>query len=424
MNDVRPVPELVDRLFREEAGRMIAGLTRVFGPARLELVEDVVQEALVRALRTWPLDGVPPNPRAWLVHVARNRALDLLRADRVADRSAAEVARWADEAVSVDDADDAIGDDQLRLMILCCHPSIGFDSRVALTLKTVCGLGVGEIARAFLVDETAIAQRLVRAKRRIQEEGFALELPCENELVARVDALLEVVYLLFTEGYSARAGDELVRAELVYDATRLITLMASSVVTSSPPVHAVAAIVHFQGARLAARIGDDGEALTLAEQDRSRWDRDRLARGWRHFEQSIAGDELSAYHLEAAIAAAHASAPTYAATDWRTILAHYDRLIALQPSPIRALNRAVVLAKVEGTLAGLRALATLEHEPALAHYPLFAATRGLLAWSAGDALGATTHFEAALALSCNAAERRLFEKRILAVRAGESAIPF
>lgn len=421
---MHPVPELVDRLFREESGRMVAGLTRVFGPARLELVEDVVQEALVRALRTWPFDGVPSNPRAWLVHVARNRALDVLRADRTAERTAAEIARWADEAVLDDDADDSIGDDQLRLMVLCCHPSIAFDSRVALTLKTVCGLGVGEIARAFLADETAIAQRLVRAKRRIQEEGIALELPAENELPARVDALLEVVYLLFNEGYSAHSGDELVRAELVHDAARLITRMAASDVISNPRVHAVAAIVHFQGARLEARVGDDGEVLTLAEQDRSRWDRHRIARGWAHFERSIAGDELSAYHIEAAIAALHASAPTYAATDWRTILAHYDRLFALQPSPIVALNRAVALAKVEGTDAGLRALATLEHEPALADYPLFAATRALFTWANGDAHGATKHFEAALALSRNAAERRLIEKRILAVRTGASAIPF
>lgn len=424
MDAARPVPELVDRLFREEAGRMVAGLARVFGPARLELAEDVVQEALVRALRTWPFEGVPPNPRAWLVNVARNQALDHVRRERVEESVLVDLTRWAQEAARVDDDALEAGDDRLRLMVLCCHPALAFDSRVALTLKTVCGLGVGEIARAFLSDETAIEQRLVRAKRRIQEQGITLELPREEELDTRLDALLEVVYLLFNEGYSAHAGEEIVRAELVHEATRLVEHIAASARLCRPRVHALAAIVHFQGARLPARAGSEGEALTLAEQDRGRWDRNAIARGWHHFERSISGDELSAYHVEAAIASVHAAAPSYAETDWRAILAHYDRLVGLQPTPIRKLNRAIAVAKVHGLAAGAHELDQLGDEPALASYALFAATRGVFAWSSGDARTAAREFERAQSLSRNGAERRLYEKRVRAVRAGAAAIPF
>lgn len=423
-SDASPVPVIVDRLFREEAGRMIAGLVRVFGPARLELAEDVVQEALVRALRTWPFEGVPPNPRAWLVHVARNAAVDALRRNATEERIVNDVAEWAEGATAdAQLADDGI-DDQLRLMIMCCHPSIPFDSRVALTLKTVCGLSVREIARAFLADEAAIAQRLVRTKRRIQEDGLTLEFPQTRELQARLDALLEVVYLLFNEGYSAHEGDDLVKADLVHDAARLIGLLTRSSATSNPRVHAVAAIVYFQGARIPARTNAAGDALTLAEQDRSRWNGEWLARGWSHFERSIDGAELGAYHLEAAIAACHAAAPSYAETDWTTILGHYDRLRALAASPIVSLNRAVALAKVSGAEAGLRALEELEHDPTLANYPLLAATRGLFVWSRGDARGAALAFETAVAQTRNTAERRLLEKRLHAARAGEPPITF
>jgi RNA polymerase sigma-70 factor (ECF subfamily) len=424
MSATRPIPELVDQLFRDEAGRMIAGLVRVFGPARLELAEDVVQEALVRALRTWPFEGVPPNPRAWLVHVARNAALDALRRHATEDRVVQGLAAWAVDAAAEDHGADEGVDDQLRLMIMCCHPSIPFESRVALTLKTVCGLGVREIARAFLADEATIAQRLVRTKRRIQEDGLTLEFPPERELEARLNALLEVVYLLFNEGYSAHEGDDIVRADLVHDAARLIGLLTRSPATARPRVFAVAAIVYFQGARIPARTNAAGELFTLAEQDRTLWDKAWLARGWAYFERSIAGDELGAYHLEAAIASCHAAAPSYDATDWSAILGHYDRLRALAPSPIVSLNRAVALAKVRGPEEGLRALEELEHDPALANYPLLAATRGLFAWSRGDSHAAARTFETAAAQTSNSAERRLLEKRMNAARAGEPPITF
>lgn len=417
--DPHAVQGLVDRLFREESGRLVAGLVRVFGPAHLELVEDVVQEALIKALRVWPYEGVPANPSAWLVRVARNVAIDTLRRNALAERKAEEIGRWAEHELEVDAADDGESvDDRLRLMFTCCHPLLAFDSRVALTLKTLCGLSVGEIARAFLADDAAIAQRIVRTKRRIQEESIPLEIPSESELPARLDAVLEVVYLLFNEGYSAHSGTALVRAELVHEAVRLCEMLARGSATNTPRVHALLALMLFQGARIPARTDAAGDVRTLAQQDRSLWDRQWIARGWSHFDRSIAGDDLSAYHVECAIAASHAAAPNYQATDWNTILGHYDRLVALTPSPIVRLNRAVAVAKVHGLAAGLRALDELTGDASLASYHLLPATRGQFLWSMGDASGAAREFEAALALAHNAPEKRLLQRRVDSARAG------
>jgi len=432
------VPALVDRLFREESARLVAGLARVFGPAHLELVEDVVQEALFKALRIWPYAGVPARPDAWLVRVARNLAIDALRRGaleehHLEEQRTEEVRRWADAQISGRaEADGAIADDQLRLVFTCCHPSIPFDSRVALTLKASCGFGVREIARAFLADEPTIAQRLVRTKRRIREERIRLEVPDESGLDARLDAVLEVVYLVFNEGYAAHAGEDLVRADLVHEAVRLGELLAAAPVTHRPRVDALLALMLFQGARIPARVDANGDVLTLAQQDRCLWNRSWLARGWKHFERSIDGAELTAYHVECAIAACHAQSPTYEATDWRAILDRYDQLVALTPSPIVRLNRTVAVAKVHGLDAGLAALdepgPAAVHEPGdrsrLDGYHLLPATRGLFLWGRGDAPGAAQEFVRALELAPTAPERRLLERRLAAARAGLPAEPF
>jgi RNA polymerase sigma-70 factor (ECF subfamily) len=426
------VPALVDRLFRDESARLVAGLARVFGPAHLGLVEDVVQEALFKALRVWPYEGVPRRPDAWLVRVARNLAIDALRKNDLEERVADDVKRWAEDSLSESEVgESAVVDDQLSLMFTCCHPALAFDSRVALTLKSLCGFGTREIARAFLADETAVAQRLVRTKRRIQEERIPLEVPDENGLDARLDAVLEVVYLLFNEGYAAHAGEELVRADLVHEALRLGELLVASPATRRPRVHALLALMSFQGARIPARVDAAGDILTLAQQDRTLWNQAWLARGWRNMDLSIAGDELSAYHIECAIAACHAAAPSYADTDWSSILERYDQLVTLSPSPIVKLNRAVAVAKVFGLDAGLAALDELENSDAtrgidasLAAYHLLPATRAQFLWSKGDMTGAAAQFERALRLVITAPERRLLERRLGAARTGSPPEPF
>lgn len=412
------VPRLVDGLFRRAYGELVARLVRALGPTHFDLAEDVVQEALVRALRSWAFDGVPASPLAWLARVARNAALDRLRQGAFdADDGAA--LEHVEAAVAREVEVREIEDDTLRLVFTCCHPRLEFDDRVALTLKTACGLSVPEIARAFLAKEATVAQRLVRAKRRIEEEGIEFEVPGEREMRARLDAVLEVLYLVFNEGHAAHGGEVLVRIDLTQDAMRLVDELARHPATRAPRVDALAALFAFLAARTPARLDAHGALVTLARQDRSLWDPRLLARGWASFERSIEGDARSAYHVEAAIASLHAIAPAYAATDWRAVRAQYDVLAALQPSAIVALNRAVAVAKCDGAAAGLADLERLRGE--LASYHLLHATRGLLLWSLERHAEAAKCFESALALPCSAPERRLLESRLARCLAHERA---
>lgn len=425
-----PVHGLVDHLFRREAGRMVAVLTRSFGPARLDLAEEVVQEALVTALKRWPWSGVPEDPVAWLYRVARNRALDLLRRDgsfrskegairdalvppRDAGRDAGEIPEGVHLAGE-------IPDDQLRLIFLCCHPDLPRDGRVALTLKTVCGFSVPEIARAFLTRDATIAQRVVRAQRRIRELGLPFEVPGPTELPERLDTVLEVLYLLFNEGYSAHAGDALVRADLCHEALRLARHLALRPDTGNPAVHALAALLAFQASRLPARVDAAGDLVRLEDQDRSRWDRGLIHCGFAHLERAAQGREETTVHLEAAIAAQHAAAsrdgaPDAAGTDWPAILALYDRLLACNPSPVVALNRAVALARVEGPEAGLAALEVLGEAREVRGYHLLPAIRGDLLRRAGRTREAEAAYREALERPCSEPERRFLERRVAAV---------
>jgi RNA polymerase sigma-70 factor (ECF subfamily) len=417
MNGDDSVHRLVDHLFRREAGRMVASLTRSFGPAHLDLAEEVVQEALVQALKRWPFGGVPDQPVAWLYRVARNLALDRFRRHKTFRGKAEVLAR---ESLPLhDEAEDEgvflsgeITDDQLRLIFLCCHPDLGRDARVALTLKAVLGFSVREIARAFLSRETTVAQRLVRAQRRIKERGIPFEVPEPAELPARLDAVLEALYLAFNEGYGAHEGDRLVRADLCAEALRLVAQLAEREDTGRPAVHALAALLSFQASRLPARVDDDGNLLLLAEQDRSRWDRGLLRQAFGHFSRAAAGDELTTYHLEAAIAAHHAKAASGGDTDWTAILGLYDQLLALNPSPIVALNRAVALAGLRGPEAGLAAVAEIETHPALADYYLLPATRADLFARLGDTQQAAECYRQALARPCSEPERRFLQRRL------------
>jgi RNA polymerase sigma-70 factor (ECF subfamily) len=398
------VGELVDHLFRHSAGQMVATLTRMLGPHNLSLAEEVVQDALVRAIETWPHRGVPENPRGWLMQVARNRALDLLRREATLARKAGLLA--ADPAAAAPWADDS-----LVMILMCCHPSLAREAQVALTLKTVGGFSVDEIARAFLVRAATVAQRLVRAKRLLRERRIAFALPARG-LGPRIDSALETIYLMFNEGYAATAGDDLVRSDLCGEAVRLATILAEHPATSRPEVHALLALMLFQASRLPARTDSDGALALLADQDRERWDQALIGRALRHLERSATGERRTAYHLEAGIAACHALAPSYAETDWAQILALYDDRLQLAPSPVVVLNRAVALSMVAGPRAGIAALSQVAEDPRLSDYYLLPATLADLWLRCGDRQAAAAFYRRALELPCNEPERRFLRRRL------------
>ena len=397
---------------------MLAALTRLLGSRHLALAEEVVQEALVTALQQWPFRGVPDNPSAWLIQVAKNRALDRLRRDRSFSDRERDVAAAFASRIAVTDPAKPFDDDELCMMFMACHPAIPREARVALTLKTVGGFSVPEIARAFLAHEPAIAQRLVRVKKLIREHDIPLDLPAVSDMPARLDSVLEVLYLMFNEGYAAHAGESLVRHDLVHEAIRLTRMLTRHPATGAPKTDALVALMLLQAARIPARADADGDLFVLEAQDRGAWDRALIADGLRHLDASSRGNEVSAYHLQAGIAACHAVAPTYAATDWNEIVSLYDALLDLEPSPIVALNRAIAVSRVRGAEAGLRALEPLRHDPTLSRYYLFHATLGELSREAGDRVAAARHYEAALALRLSDPARRFLERKLIDSREG------
>ncbi|MGI8858066.1 MAG: RNA polymerase sigma factor [Thermomicrobiales bacterium] len=418
------VPQLVDHLCRHQAGQVVATLTRIFGPQHLDLAEDVVQETLMTALRQWSYRGIPENPAGWMMTVARNRALDILRRERrFRDLRAALVAApessGDDPTAHADLSDDVLRDDLLRMMFICCHPAISREAQVALTLKTLGGFGVSEIARAFLTPEATIAQRLVRAKRTIRSLCIPYAVPDAADLPARLDAVLDVLYLLFNEGYSAHQGDALVRRDLCAEAIRLTSVLVAHPAGDRPKVHALLALMLLHAARLPARTDAAGDFLPLETQDRARWDTAMMHAGLDALSRSACGDELTTYHLQAGIAACHALAPTYAATDWPRILAQYDDLLALAPSPVVALNRAVALAMMHGPSAGLAALDDVRALPGMANYALLHATIAEFRQQLDETAAAIAAYDAALALILTEPERRfLLRKRAACIADG------
>ncbi|MGH9802494.1 MAG: RNA polymerase sigma factor [Blastocatellia bacterium] len=417
------VPALVDHLFRHQAGQMIATLVRVFGPRHIDLAEEVVQDALLKALQLWSYRGIPENPTAWLIQVAKNRALDLLRREASLREKSEELVRafaaqeaFANQRNSIQNgqAPDGVLDDTLAMVFMACHPSLAREARVALTLKTVGGFGTGEIARAFLAKEATIAQRLVRAKRLIRDEGISFDLPSAKEMSTRLDSVLEVIYLMFNEGYAAHSGENLVRADLCDEAIRLCSLIARHTATNLPKSHALLSLMLFQAARLSARVGDGGELNLLAEQNRSLWDRRLIAFGFHHLDRCAAGEEFTEYHLQAAIASCHAAAASYELTNWEQIVRLYDLLVELNPSPVVALNRAVAIAKHRGAEAGLREVEKIVAHPALQHYYLLPATLGELWQELGEINKAADNFKQALRCPCSEPERRFLQRKLAA----------
>jgi RNA polymerase sigma-70 factor (ECF subfamily) len=416
----RPVEEkpdeMVDHLFRSHAGRMVAHLTGFLGPEHLQLAEDVVQEALLKALQNWSYSGVPQNPAGWLFRVARNAALDAVRHRTMTGEKSAELAAEHlknAETTASDDADleEQLRDDELRMVLMCCHPTLPRDARVALSLKTVGGFSAREIARAFLADEATIAQRLVRAKRQIRESNIRFELPAGQDLVARMDSALEVVYLMFNGGYAAQSGDDLVRQDLCGEALRLGQLLATSSV-GTPQTHALVALMALQAARLPARVDAAGELVLLEDQDRNQWDPNLIALGFHHFTLCAEGTAVTSYHVQAAIAATHARAQKGRATDWNLILELYDQLLELSPSPVVELNRVVVVAKVNGPEAALAALKPLADNRSFRNYYLLPAVQGQLLLEIGDNLSASECFRLALGRPCSEPERRFLQRKL------------
>ena len=406
---------LLEHLFRHQAGRMVARLTRLLGPEYVALAEETVQDAMLRALQTWPYQGIPDNAAGWLFRVAHNVAIDALRRDKIfGDKTEAivgELTRSAGHAPDDTGVGEQFRDDELRMIFMCCHPALSRDASVALSLKIIGGFSVREIARAFLSDEAAIAQRLVRAKRQIRDQRLTLDLPSGVELTTRLDSALEVIYFMFNEGYAAQAGAELIRQDLCMEALRLGRLIASASI-ATPRVHALVALMALQGARLPARVDEAGDLVLLADQDRSRWDERLIAIGFHHFDRSIAGADVSEYHVQAAIAATHARAIDSRSVDWPLILELYDQLLSLNASPIVALNRAVAIAKVHGPADALAAVAPLDRDPKLRHYHLLLAVRGQLLLDLGRTDDAAEAFRAALACGCTDPERRLLTRRL------------
>ena len=402
---------LVNDLFRREAGKISAWLARLLGPGRLDLIEDALQEAFEVALARWPLDGAPERPAAWLAIAARNKALDRLRRDARLDPFD-ESAAWRLGFSNPEETGRL--DDTLALMFVACHPALEPTEQTMLTLKSVCGFGVDEIARAYLSNPEAVTQRLVRAKRKVRDLNLAFAIPEGPELAARLPALIEAIYLLFNGGYTSGEGEDLMRRELCAEALRLATLLTSYPATATGECHALAALICFHHARADARTDRDGAVILLPEQDRTLWDRALIARGFAHLQTAMASDALSPIHLEAAIASVHAAAPAFDATDWRLLSHYYGMLEELKPTPVVRLNAAIAYAHADGPAAGLRRLDDLAAARQIARYALFHAARGDLLLKLDRKDDAAAAFGAALNCPANDAERACLERKLQA----------
>jgi len=400
--------------FRTESARLVGFLTARFGAHRLQFAEDVTQETLVRAMQTWPYRGKPGNPSAWLTQTAKNVSIDLLRREKrwreKESDIAAEHARWHSDPVA-EEREDTFADDTLRMIFVCFHPQLSTEAQTALALRTICGFSAAEIAAAFLTSEAAISKRLVRARQRIRQLALPFSVPGPEELSERLEGVLGTLYLLFSEGYKASSGENLVRVERCQEAIRLVTLLAEHPTTRSPRVYALLALMLLNGARLSSRSDEAGNLLRLRDQDRKSWDRTMIERGVLCLSLAGQGEELTMYHLEAGIAACHCLAETDASTDWKRILTLYDQILTLVDSPIIRLNRSVAVARVEGVEAGLDAIRNLPLES----YYLLHAVRGAFEAERGEGKAATEHFHKALTLAQLPSERNFLESRIAEV---------
>jgi RNA polymerase sigma-70 factor (ECF subfamily) len=407
-----------DPLFRREAARIVATLTRVFGLHNLSLAEDVAQDTLCRAVEVWPQRGLPDNPSAWLMVAAKNRALSVLRHERRVRKFAPELGRlleteWTVASVVQEAFEpNAVREDQLRMMFSCCHPRLPEDAHVALALHVLCGFSVAEVASTFLSSEAAIEKRLTRAKKVLARSKNLFACSAGEDFQARLPSVHRALYLLFSEGYHGAHPESVVRAELCGEAIHLATMLSEHRLGATPTTFALCALMCLHAARLPARADAAGDLSPLVDQDRSHWDARLIAEGLRFFGMCTSGTILSEYHVEAAIAFVHASASSVEDTDWSEIVSLYDRLLTIRPTPVIALHRAVAVAQHEGAERGLQEVRAIREADRFASYPFHHATLGELELRCERPIEAAEHFRAALALARNPAERRFFERRI------------
>jgi len=409
--------DLDEHFFRHESGRLVAARTRVFGVHNLALAEDVVQDAFCRALEMWKLRGIPENPSAWLMATARNRAIDALRRERTARTFAPELSRLIESEWTLAPVvhellgPQALKDDELRMMFSCCHPRLAEPAQVALILHILCGFSMDEVAAAFLSSRAAIEKRITRAKKVLASSKTLFELTAAD-FTARLSAVHRALYLLFNEGYHGASYESAIRVDLCREAIRLAGVLRRHPLASTPATLALGALMLLHTARLSARLDQAGELHSLFEQDRSQWDTELIAEGRRLLDISATGTELTEYHLEAAIAAVHADAASAEETDWPRIVELYDMLLAIRPSPVVALNRAIALAQQHGPERGLEAIRAIYGLDRLSDYPFYPAALGELELRSGRPELAREHFRAALSLARSPMERRFIERRI------------
>jgi RNA polymerase sigma factor (sigma-70 family) len=411
--------ELDEYLFRREYPRVVAALTGIFGFSHLELAEDVAQDAFCRALDVWKLRGVPANPSAWLMTVAKRRAIDVIRRERTARAATPELAQLLEsEWTLVPTMDehftaDALKDDQLRMMFSCCQPRLKEEVQIALVLHLCCGFSAGEVASAFLEHRSAVEKRLTRAKKALAASRRLFDLD-DRAFTSRLEAVQRATYLLFNEGYHGASASAPVRTELCNEAMRLGDLLLGHPLSATPATYALCALMHLHAARLPARVGPAGELTSLYDQDRSRWDREHLARGRALLERSAVGSDVSEYHVEAAIAAVHTAAAHAEDTDWLEIARLYEVLMEIRPSPVVALNHAIAIAQAEGPERGLEEIKAIAGAQRLSAYPFYSAALGEFELRSGRPKVAVDHFRTAVALARSNTERRFFERRVRA----------
>lgn len=410
--------ELTDHLFRHQAGRMVAVLTRLFGVHNLALAEDVVQDAFCRALEVWAFRGVPENPSAWLMAAAKNRALDVLRRERTIRTYEPELTRFLGSewtlapVVQEMFTETSIKDEQLRMMFSCCHPRLPEEAQVMLILHILCGFGVDEVASAFVTTYTAVEKRIPRAKKVLAGSKRLFDTEAPSDFATRLPAVQRALYLLFNEGYHGASAEFAVRAELCEEAMRLAALLLGHPLGATPATYALSALMCLNKARLPARLDASGKLNSLLDQDRSLWDQKLVNEGLQLLDLSANGSELSEYHVEAGIAAVHASAPSVQSTNWEEIVSLYNTLMTIRPTPIVALNRAIAIGQLDGPKCGLEALRRIADAERLAKYPFYEAAFGEFELKIGRAQFARQHFSAALSLSRNPQERHFFSQRV------------
>jgi RNA polymerase sigma factor (sigma-70 family) len=411
----------IDHLFRHESGKLVSVLTKIFGAHNLELAEDVVQDTLLKALSQWKIKGMPVNPSAWLFAVARNQALDVIRREKQMKNFSADISYLLQSEYTLVPTlnemitDKEIEDDLLRMMFACCHPALSVESQVSMILKTLCGFSVTEIAKAFLTTNDSIEKRLYRARHQFREQKISLEIPHANEIEKRTDNVLLAIYLLFNEGYNSTQHEDIIRKDLLDEAMRLAELLANHPLSHSPKIFALLALMCFSNSRAGARLDETGNILLLKDQDRSRWDNQLVQKGVTYLSLAARGDELSVYHIEAAIAYEHSTATSYEATNWQAILHYYDLLYRMQPTPVVALNRAIVISKTSGAEKGIEAIEHIDDIDSLKEYYLLHAALGELYLQMNKKEKAKLYFQNALHLTHSNAEKKLLAEKLKAV---------